>query len=507
MYLSRQTIKIIPKTNTLSLPDEHVFDLPEKVLQFGTGVFIRGLIDYFIDKANNEGIFNGRVVMVKSTDAGDINAFLKQDCLYTLLMKSVEEGIEVEEKVICAGISRVLNATEDWEQVLVCAANPELTIIISNTTEVGIVLAENEKIDAQPPSSFPAKLLAFLLQRYKVSNGAKDSGFVIIPTELIPDNGTKLKTIVNQLALKNQLEPGFIEWMNNANDFCNSLVDRIVPGKLPFAEHNEVEAELGYQDDLMIMAETFGLWAIETSSARSRELLSFSQAHPGIHLVDNIEKFRELKLRLLNGSHNLSCALGFIAGFNTVKEAMANKDFDEYMRRLILNDIAAAILSDKISAEDARGFGTSVLNRYRNPHIDFKWLSICVQDTSKLRIRAVPVVQQHFKKLGFVPDCISMGFAAYILFMKSERNAKGEYTGKINNKEYTITDDFAENLYHKWKTLSGYDLVTDVLKDESLWEADLSALDGFADNVHLCLQNLGSSGFFKTFQLIYNKSG
>jgi len=142
MYLSRQTIKKIPKTTTLSLPDERVFNLPEKVLQFGTGVFIRGLIDYFIDKANNEGIFNGRVVMVKSTDAGDVNAFIKQDCLYTLLMKSVDEGIEVEEKVICAGISRVLNATEDWEQVLACAANPELTIIISNTTEVGIVLAE-----------------------------------------------------------------------------------------------------------------------------------------------------------------------------------------------------------------------------------------------------------------------------------------------------------------------------------------------------------------------------
>lgn len=505
MYLSRQTITKIPKTPTLSIPDKRVFDLPEKVLQFGTGVFIRGLIDYFIDKANNEGIFNGRVVMVKSTDAGDINDFLKQDCLYTLLMKSVEEGIEVDEKVICAGVSRVLSATKDWQRVLACAANPELTIIISNTTEVGIVLAENDKIDAEPPSSFPGKLLAFLLQRYKVFEGVKDSGFVIIPTELIPDNGTKLKTIVNQLALKNQLEPGFIEWMNNANDFCNSLVDRIVPGKLPSTEQNEVETELGYKDDLMIMAETFGLWAIETSSSRSRELLSFSQAHPGIHLVDNIEKFRELKLRLLNGSHNLSCALGFIAGFNTVKEAMANKDFHDYMRRLILNDIAAAILSDKISADDAREFGTSVLSRYRNPHIDFKWLSICVQDTSKIKIRAIPIIQQHYEKLGFVPNCISMGFAAYILFMKSERNTKGEYTGRINNKEYTITDDFAENLYNKRKTLSGHELVTAVLKDESLWEADLSALDGFAESVTFYMENLNKKGFFETIKLAYQK--
>lgn len=507
MYLSRQTIAKIPQTPTLSVPDERVFNLPEKILQFGTGVFIRGLIDYFIDKANNQGIFNGRVVMVKSTDAGDIKAFIKQDCLYTLLMKSVDEGIEIDEKVICAGISRVLNAAEDWNQVLECASDPELKIIISNTTEVGIVLVENDRIDADPPSSFPGKLLAFLLQRYKVFNGAKDRGFVIIPTELIPDNGIKLKTIVNQLALKNQLDSGFIEWLNNANDFCNSLVDRIVPGKLPPNEHNQVETELGYKDELMIMAETFGLWAIETNSSRSKELLSFSKVHPGIHIVDNIEKFRELKLRLLNGSHNLSCALGYIAGFNTVKEAMANKDFDQYMRRLILDEIAAAILSDRISANDAEEFGTKVLDRYRNPYIEFEWLSICVQDTSKLKIRAVPIVQQHFQKLGFVPDCISMGFAAYILFMKSEQNGDGEYACRINDREYIITDEFAKNLYTKWKTSSGRNLVTSVLEDQTLWDADISALNGFVDKVYFYLQSLSNQGFLNTFQLAYIKSG
>ena len=92
----------------------YLFELPERVLQFGTGVFIRGLIDYFIDKANKEGNFNGRVVMVKSTDAGDINDFREQDCLYTLLMKSTG----IEERVLCAGVSRVLDARDEWDSVL-----------------------------------------------------------------------------------------------------------------------------------------------------------------------------------------------------------------------------------------------------------------------------------------------------------------------------------------------------------------------------------------------------
>ena len=348
MRLSKQNIPNIPPGSTLSRPGPAIFDLPETVLQFGTGVFLRGLIDYFIDKGNKEELFKGRVVMVKSTGTGDLAAFKEQDCLYTLVMKSVDDGVETDEKVICAAISRALDAKTEWGKVLACATNPEIKIILSNTTEAGIVLVETDRVDDAPPSSFPGKLLTFLLRRYRAFNGSRESGLVIVPTELIPDNATRLKNILTQLALKNKLPLDFIEWLNTANDFCNSLVDRIVPGRLPADEQQQLESELGYKDDLMIMAETFGLWAIETSSPRTRELLSFSKAHPGIHIVENIDKFRELKLRLLNGSHNLSCALGFIAGFRTVKEAMANEVFDAYMRRLILDEIGRASCRERV---------------------------------------------------------------------------------------------------------------------------------------------------------------
>lgn len=506
MQLSKQTLPQLKPSTSVSLPDVELLDLPEKVLQFGTGVFIRGLIDYFFDKANREGHFSGRAVVVKSTNAGDTDAFSKQDGLYTLIMKSVENGNDIEEKVVCAAVSRVLTASEQWNEVLECASNPELSIIVSNTTETGIVLAEGDSIHAQPPASFPAKLLAFLYKRYQVFNGDKEKGFVIVPTELIPGNGDKLKNIVNQLAIENKLEKEFIQWMNDANDFCNSLVDRIVPGKLPEAEQKSREAELGYTDELMIMAETFGLWAIETHMPKSASVLSFSKAHPGIHIVEDIEKFRELKLRLLNGSHNLSCAVGFLAGFNTVIEAMQNEVFDKYMQRLILKDIAASILSNKISEEDARAFGTQVLERYRNPYVEFQWLSICVQDTSKIKIRAVPIIEQHQKKYGFVPDGISLGMAAYILFMKSELSADGRFYGTRNGERYAISDDFAANLHDKWKQYEGVELVQQVLGDESLWETNLSAFPNFADKVWFYLNNLMQKGFFETVKLKFKEA-
>src|SRR3954469_180278 len=229
MQLNKENIKHITSSNVIK-PPEHVFELPDKVLQFGTGVLLRGLCDYFIDKANRQGVFNGRVVVVKSTDGGDASEFDKQDNLYTLCVRGIVDGKNVEENIISSAISRVLSAKQQWKEILKYAHNRHLQIIISNTTEVGLQLVK-ESIHQIPPSSFPAKLLAFLYERYKAFVGDAEAGMIIIPTELITDNGKKLFHIVEELARFNHLDEDFIHWLKEHNLFCNSLVDRIVPGK------------------------------------------------------------------------------------------------------------------------------------------------------------------------------------------------------------------------------------------------------------------------------------
>ena len=159
MWLSKYNLKNIQAEKAL-LPQQALFELPEKVLQFGTGVLLRGLPDYFIDKANKQGIFNGRVVIVKSTDGGDSSAFEKQDGLYTVCVRGIENGEKFEENIINASVSRVLSAKNEWNKILECAHNPQLKIIISNTTEVGIELVQDD-IKRYPPVSFPGKLLYF----------------------------------------------------------------------------------------------------------------------------------------------------------------------------------------------------------------------------------------------------------------------------------------------------------------------------------------------------------
>lgn len=494
MQLSKNNIAQIQNKNIV-LPPVEIFSLPEKVLQFGTGVLLRGLCDYFIDKANKQSIFNGRVVVVKSTAQGNTDAFVLQDGLYTQFVKGIKDGNTVEETIINASISRVLSAQDEWATILQCAANAAMQVIISNTTEVGITYTE-ESITSGVPSSFPGKLVAWLYERYKVFNGAKDAGMVIIPTELITDNATKLKVILINLAEYNQLDESFMTWLQTANHFCSSLVDRIVPGKVA------VSAELGYADDLMLMSEAYRLWAIETADKKVIEILSFAQADSGVVLAPDIYKFRELKIRLLNGPHTLACGLAVLAGFTTVKEAMADQDFRHYIMQLMQEEIAVAIEDEQISYEEAVAYSYKVIDRFSNPYLEHKWLSICLQYSSKMLMRNIPNLINYYKKKDAVPPFIALGFAAYIVFMKANQNAAGEYIGSVNNTTYTINDDKAIILYHHWEQKNIKTVVENILADERLWSTNLNQLHGFTDAVHRNVESMISSGAKKLIQSI-----
>ena len=416
------------------------------------------------------------MVVVKSTSQGGADVFATQDGLYTHVIKGIDNGKTVKQTIINASISRVLSAKEEWAAVLETAANKEMQIVISNTTEVGIVYAEENVLAAEAPNSFPAKLLAWLHKRYETFNGAQDAGMVIIPTELLIDNAGKLKEILLKLAAYNQLDKTFIDWLQTANHFCSSLVDRIVPGK---TASNDFE----YTDQLSLMSEAYSLWAIETSSKKVKEILSFAKANDAVVFAPDIYKFRELKLRLLNGTHTLSCGLAVLAGFSTVKEAMADESFRNYVTSVMFKEIAVAITDEQITTEEAIAFGEKVIDRFSNPFIEHKWLSISLQYSSKMLMRNVPILQKHYAKHSNVPELIAVGFAAYVLFMRIKKNNKGEFIGTVNNVEYTINDDKAQLLHDHWQQTNFTVAVQNILGDKNLWSVDLNKFSGFTNAV------------------------
>lgn len=479
MNLSKNNLSSITSEN-IQKPVDNLFALSEKVLQFGTGVLLRGLPDYFIDKANRNGIFNGRIVVVKSTASGDTNAFDTQDNLYTLCIRGIEDGNKVEENIICSSISRVLSAKNEWKEILQCAHNPALQIIISNTTEAGLQLVK-EDIHQLPPISFPAKLLAFLFERYTTFNGSAESGMVIIPTELITDNGKILASYVLEIAAYNNLDEKFIRWLKEHNHFCNSLVDRIVPGKPNADAKQQIETELGYTDELLAVCEVYSLWAIEGNNY-IRSILSFAEADKGVIIAPDIEIYKELKLRLLNATHTLCSGLAYLADFDTVKNAMDNTAFSTFMEALMLKEIAIAIPYD-LPIKAAQDFGTKVLDRFRNPHIKHEWINITLYYSLKMKMRVVPVLQLYVALYKKVPQHIATGFAAYLLFMRSTKEDNGKYYGESNGNPYLINDDNAAWYYTLWQTNDISNVVNTALKNETLWGTDLSLLDGFAKAV------------------------
>ncbi len=493
MSLPQLSPSLLSEQTTLLPEYDAIRKLPEKVVQFGTGVLLRGLPDYFIDKANRNGLFNGRVLVVKSTGNGKVDAFSEQDNLYTHCIRGIEDGRQVDETLINSAISRTLSAATDWETILKSAESEDIRIVISNTTEVGIQLTEDD-LYATPPASFPGKLTAYLLRRFQAFGNSPEHGLVIIPTELLPDNGQKLKDIVIEQARRHHLGANFIDWISTHNRFCSSLVDRIVPGRPAPEVVESITAEGGYRDDLLIMSEVYRLWAIE-GDEKIKSVLSFAEADNGVIIAPDIDRYRELKLRLLNGTHTLCVGLCYLYGKDTVRESMETEVLEQFIAGLMLSELGPAI-PYAVDRSVYEPFGNQVLDRFRNPAIRHQLIDITVQYTAKMRMRNIPTLLQHYQNTRSVPTRFAQGFAAFLAFMKVTEHKDGVYYGSRNGVAYPIRCDAAPYFYEKWEQYAGQPeaLTEAVLGDTTLWGTDLTALPGFAAQVKADLTTLLEKG-------------
>ncbi|MBW8685344.1 tagaturonate reductase [Chitinophaga rhizophila] len=498
-------LPILNKAHVLQHPElgvsESYFNYPERILQFGTGVLLRGLVDYLVDKANKQGIYQGRIVVVKST-GGDTTEFGSQDNLFTTNIKGIAQGELVNQVLVNAAISRVLQSNAEWDNILKAVRQPTLQTIVSNTTEVGIQYVE-EGIDGVPVS-FPGKLLAILWERFQYFKGASHTGFVIVPTELVVNNGQLLKEIVLKLAAYNKLPANFVQWLENDNHFCSSLVDRIVPGKPK--DLSTLQEKAGYTDGLWIDTEPYLLWAIE-GDERVKDKLGFHQADNRMLIAPDITPFREQKLRILNGSHTISVPLGYLSGMNTVVECMEDSYMRSFFRTVIIEEILPTI---KDICPHAPAFAEDVLDRFSNPNIAHKLLSITFQESMKMNARNVRTIVRYYEQFEALPASMCLGFAAMLLFLRPQKVENGQYAGQREQESYTITDDNIGIFATYWTEVTGRggaavaDMVQAVCADRRLWEADLSQIPGFAEAVAAHLQGMLQEGV-KAYADSYSK--
>ncbi|HYG39438.1 MAG TPA: tagaturonate reductase [Cytophagales bacterium] len=481
------------------MPEEKIFSLPERVLQFGTGSLIRSIPDYFIDQANRKGVFNGRIVAVESSDSR-LSDFDAQECLFVHNIKSFKSNITVDDLIINSSISRILNATLKWTEILECAKNPDLKVIISNTGEIDFAPSE-DNLKGSPPSSFSGKLTAFLFERFKMFKGTNDSGMIVIPTEVIIDNGVKLKEQIIVLAKQNHLGSSFLAWLENENTFCNSLVDGLseVPQQVL---KEQIEQELGFQDNLLIISESYRLWAIE-GDKNIEEKLSFCRADEGLAIVKNIKEFRERKLRLLEGTQVLLAGLGFLSGMNTVRECMEETLLTEFVRNVMFDEIVAALEGNR---ETAESYANELIDRFNNPFIRQSLLEIVVNYSSKMNDLNSKTIINFYKRYMEVPRYIALGFAAYLIFMKAEKIEDGKYFGLRDEEFYLIEDTMATYFDEKWKTadvntvISCRVFVEEIIDEGSFWDSELKKVAGFSDAVAHYLCEIVHKGIKETLE-------
>ena len=463
---------------------------PVRVLQFGEGNFLRAFVDYMIDIANEQGKFNGDIVLVKPIEFGSLDRFHEQECQYTVQLRGIVDGEPKRINRIVTSVADAVDAYGEYEKYAAFAKLDTLRYIVSNTTEAGIVYDDTDRLEMNPPKSYPGKLTKFLYERYKHFNGAADKGLVMLPVELIDDNGIHLKECVLKLAKLWNLEEGFTAWLNDACVFTSTLVDRIVTG-YPRDEAEELCKEFGYQDNLIVTGEPFALWVIESAKDISKE---FPLPDAGLPVIftDNQKPYKQRKVRILNGAHTSFVLASYLCGNDIVLESMQDELIFNFMKATIFDEVIPTLTLPK---QDLIDFAEAVITRFNNPYVKHALLSISLNSVSKWRARCMPSLLGYVEKTGKLPAHLTFSIAALMAFYHGTEIRKKALIGQRDGQEYNIMDDkavlefFAANCEKDTQTF-----VTSFLGNEDFFGQDLNKVPGLTDAVVAYLDDIKANG-------------
>lgn len=465
-----------PMMKTVNRLDFPGAQYPERIIQFGEGNFLRAFVDWQIDLLNEHTDLNAGVVIVRPIDSDFPPSLSTQDGLYTTIIRGLnEQGEAVSETRLIRSVNREISAYRDYAEFLKLAHNPDMRFVFSNTTEAGISYHAGDKFDDAPAVSYPAKLTRLLFERYSHFNGAADKGWVLLPCELIDYNGDALRELVLRYAQEWALPAAFVAWLNTANVFCSTLVDRIVTG-YPREESAQIEAELGYKDAFLDTAEHFYLFVIQGPKTLAREL-RLDELSLNVLIVDDIKPYKARKVAILNGAHTALVPVAYQAGLDTVGEAMNDADVCAFVEKAIYQEIIPVL---DLPRDELHSFASAVTGRFRNPYIKHQLLSIALNGMTKFRTRILPQLLAGQEANGKLPARLTFALAALIAFYRAERNGE----------RYPVQDDthWIERFQQLWtlhhdKQISTGSLVESVLSVQEHWEQDLTQVEGLVQQV------------------------
>ncbi len=413
----------------------------EKIIQFGEGGFLRGFVDWIVQLTNEASDFNAEVVVVQPIEKGMCDLLERQNCVYTHIMRGLKNGKEVVDIKKIDVISRCVKPYDDFDAYLSLAENPDFRFIVSNTTESGIAYSAEDIPEKAPFVTFPAKVTMLLKKRFDLGLG----GFIFLPCELIDKNGETLKKYILDYAELWSYGADFKAWVENENNFCNTLVDRIVTGY-----PKDEKFDLGYEDNMLNTSELFHLWVIEGPESIAEEF-PFDKANLNIIVTDNLERYRTRKVRILNGAHTSMIPYAMLEGIETVGDCMMDENMSSFVKTCVYDEIIPTL---DLPEEELKSYADDVFERFCNPFIKHLCASISLNSVSKFKVRVLPSILEYIKRTGKMPQNLIKSFAKLIEFYK---------TDMPNDDEKVM--EFMKNS----------DIKT-ILANTSLWDEDLSFL-------------------------------
>lgn len=456
------------------------------ILQIGTGNFLRGFSCWMVQKMIDRNLIDSKVHMVQTHGEKLPQAFADQGNKFHVLEQGLENGSSVSRVTLIDCVKEAINANQEPEAFYSLAENPNLKFVISNTTEAGIVFEKEERPKiGEIPNSFPAKMTAFMFYRFNQFEGNPDKGLIFLPCELIENNAAKLKEYMLKHAENWEMPLGFLDWIKSSNHYCNTLVDRIVPG-MPKEDYDEIRESIGFDDKLLVKTEPFHFWAIE-GGEKVREEFPADQAGMNVVFTSELEPYRKRKVKILNGAHTALVPLAYLQGFRTVRESVENEEIEKFLKDMISEEIIPTLDMNKNELES---FAEDVLERFKNPFVHHELLSIALNSISKFKVRLLPTLLEYREKSGKWPDLICLSFAKLLVF-NSGMDLEGSQIPLQDNPDYVLA--FKE----AWKndTLEGF--LNEVLSNKEMWGIDLSEMKGLKEQIVLSIDFEGHKKMLK----------
>ena len=454
-----------------------------KIMQFGEGNFLRAFTDWIIQKMNDSNKYEGHVVVVQPLNFGRVKELAEQDGLFTLYLQGLNNGEVVKNHEVIDVLDDFINPYSEYDKFLKYAESEDLEVVISNTTEAGIVLDETDVDYSITPKTFPGKVLALLRHRYEHFNKDVTKGLSFICCELIDYNGDELRRCVLSLAKVKAYEEEFIEWINNACHFTSTLVDRIVPG-YPRDEIKEITEELGYIDNNIVKGEIFHLWVLQKEETIQR-LFPCDQVGLNVIYADSITPYKQRKVKILNGCHTCLVPVAYLYGIDTVRESIENEHVGRFCKEFVFDEVVPTI---NLPQDQMVSFANSVFERYLNPFVRHELMSIALNSISKYKARVMQTVKDYYELHKSLPTHAMFSLASLIKFYFGQRSEIE--TIKLNDDPKYLA--FFEEL--KAKNLSEEEVVKEVLANEEMWSEDLNKFANMHEVVTSYLKLINEKG-------------